>query len=307
MGGAVPGPQIGIDLGGTKIAIIALSHSGETLLEERRPTPAGNYKATLDLIAEMVGDAENHLHTTASVGVATPGSLSPATGLLRNSNSTWMNGKPLSQDLQERMGRKVRFENDANCFALSEAVDGAGAGCNGVFGVIIGTGCGGGIVENGKIISGANRIGGEWGHNPLPWPDDSEYPAPECWCGRRGCQEVWLSGSGLARDHEKNTGEAIMGEEIVSRAQNGDAGAKASLERHTRRLAKGLACVVNIIDPDVIVLGGGLSKLEHLYEQLPDLMRPYVFSDSFVTKILPPKHGDASGVRGAAWLWNDQG
>ncbi|MGI9481853.1 MAG: ROK family protein, partial [Hyphomicrobiales bacterium] len=205
-----------------------------------------------------------------------------------------------------RAGRELKFENDANCFALSEAVDGAGAGHGSVFGVIIGTGCGGGIVERGKILTGANAIGGEWGHNPLPWPDDSEYPAPLCWCGRHGCQEVWLSGSGLARDHEHVTGKAANGEEIVVAAQNGDASARATLERHTQRLAKGLACVVNILDPEVIVLGGGLSKLEHLYERLPELMRPNVFSDSYTTKVLPPKHGDASGVRGAAWLWNDQ-
>ena len=296
-------PRIGIDLGGTKIEISCLGEDGSVMFSKRVPTPAPDYAATLRLLKELIQETEFHVGGTASVGFGTPGSLSPRTGLLRNSNSVWMNGKPLADDLEELTGRELRFANDANCFALSEAVDGAGAEADTVFGVIIGTGCGGGIVVGGKIIHGANGIGGEWGHNPLPWPNDSEYPAPECWCGRTGCQEVWLSGSGLARDHLATSGHALKGEEIVAGAQAGDECCAATLNRHANRLARGLAAICNVIDPDVIVLGGGLSKLEHLYTDLPHQMEPYVFSDSVTTRIVPPVHGDASGVRGAAWLW----
>ncbi|MEM7427541.1 MAG: ROK family protein [Pseudomonadota bacterium] len=296
-------PRIGIDLGGTKIEIAALGVGGEIIYTRRVPTPAPDYGATLSLIAEIIEDAEAELGGSATVGIGTPGSLSPKTGLLRNSNSVWMNGKPLASDLIAKAGRDLRFANDANCFALSEAVDGAGAGAHSVFGVIIGTGCGGGLVLDGKIIHGANGIGGEWGHNPLPWPNDSEHPPPPCWCGRAGCQEVWLSGSGLARDHQAVTGRALSGEEIVRQADEGDADCARTLDRHAERLARGLASICNVFDPEVIVLGGGLSRLPHLYEQVPAFMEPFMFSDHVTTRILPPKHGDASGVRGAAWLW----
>lgn len=296
-------PRIGIDLGGTKIEIACLAEDGAVLFSKRVATPAPDYVATLRALNEIILEAEQHVGKTATVGFGTPGSLSPKTGLLRNSNSVWMNGKPLAEDLERLTGRELRFANDANCFALSEAVDGAAAGVHTVFGVIIGTGCGGGVVVDGKIVHGANGIGGEWGHNPLPWPNESEYPAPDCWCGRRGCQEVWLSGSGLARDHLAITGDTLKGEEIVARAEQGDESCKATLARHAERLARGLAAICNVIDPDVIVLGGGLSKLEHLYEDVPELTEPFIFSDTVTTKIVPPVHGDASGVRGAAWLW----
>ncbi len=301
--GTTPDPRIGIDLGGTKIEIAALTPGGSVLFSERITTPAPDYDATLKVLHQLVLKAEAKIGSTASVGIGTPGSISPKTGLLRNSNSVWMNGKPLSEDLTKEMGRELRFANDANCFALSEAVDGAGAGALSVFGVIIGTGCGGGLVVNGEILHGANGIGGEWGHNPLPWPNDSEYPPPDCWCGRKGCQEVWLSGSGMARDHLVVTGQTLKGEEIVSNAAQGEAVCRATLDRHAERLARGLASICNVFDPDVIILGGGLSNMPHLYGNVPALMAPFVFSDHISTRILPPQHGDASGVRGAAWLW----
>lgn len=296
-------PRTGIDLGGTKIEIVVLAEGGEVLFEKRVATPAPDYQATVNLLRELVTEAEASTGAVTSIGIGTPGSLSPTSGLLRNSNSVWMNGKPLGADIQSAMGRKVRLANDANCFALSEATDGAGQGALTVFGVIIGTGCGGGLVVDGKLVNGANGIGGEWGHNPLPWPDETEFPAPECWCGRSGCQEVWFSGSGLRRDHLAVTGADLSGEEIVARAGNADTACRATLARHANRLARGLASVCNLLDPEVIVLGGGLSNMPHLYNDLPGLMAPYVFSDHVGTKIVPPKHGDASGVRGAAWLW----
>lgn len=296
--------KIGIDIGGTKIAVAAFSPNGKQLLAKRVATPKGDYEQTIKLINDLITDAENTIGERASVGLGTPGSISPKTGLLRNSNSVWMNGKSISKDLEAITGRSLRFANDANCFALSEAVDGAAAGCPVVFGVIIGTGTGGGIVVNSKIVHGANSIGGEWGHNPLPWPDQSELPPVACWCGGENCLELWLSGSGLQRDHFAVTGDKLTAEEICAGADSSDMAARKTLERHTARLAKALATVVNLLDPDMIVLGGGLSKLEHLYVKLPELMKPYVFSDVFETKISPPKHGDASGVRGAAWLWN---
>lgn len=296
-------PRTGIDLGGTKIEIVVLAQDGASLFEKRVATPAPSYDDTVCLLADLVAEAENAIQGRTSIGIGTPGSLSPTTGLLRNSNSVWMNDKPLAVDIQKAMARKVRFANDANCFALSEAIDGAGQGASSVFGVIIGTGCGGGVVVDGQIVNGANGIGGEWGHNPLPWPDDSEYPAPPCWCGRSGCQEVWLSGSGLRRDHHAVTGHQLTGEEIRSRADAGDEACRATLSRHAHRLARGLAGVCNLLDPEIIVLGGGLSNMPHLYQELPKRMQPYVFSDHVSTRIVPPKHGDASGVRGAAWLW----
>ncbi len=302
---AVQKPRIGIDLGGTKIAIAALSPNGSLLFERRVATPKGDYAANLSCIAGLIDEAETTVGKAASIGIGMPGSLSPQTGLVRNANSTWLNGKPLSQDLQQLTGRSIKFANDANCFALSEAHDGAGAGAACVFGVILGTGCGGGVVLNGKLLNGSTAIAGEWGHNPLPWPDDSEMPPPVCWCGRAGCNELWLSGSGIERDHGVRTGQYLSAEAIYAAALSGDASAKASLERHTNRLARGLASVVNLLDPDIIVLGGGVSNMAHLYEQLPDLMASFVFTDNFITPIVPPVHGDASGVRGAAWLWDE--
>jgi fructokinase len=232
-----------------------------------------------------------------------PGSISPASGLVQNANSTWLNGRPFASDVEAHLGRRVRFANDANCFALSEAVDGAGAGARLVFGVILGTGCGGGLVFNGQIVDGPRAIGGEWGHNPLPWATVQEHPGPECWCKRRGCIETWVSGPGLEADHERATGLALSSEEIAARAENGETQALATLERHAGRLARGLAHVANIFDPHVIVLGGGLSKLSHLYTALPGLMGPYIFAEEARITVRPPRWGDAGGVRGAAWLW----
>jgi fructokinase len=298
-------PRIGIDLGGTKIEIAALSPSGETLYQHRVLTPKGDYAAGLACIAQLIENAESALDARATIGIGMPGSLSPASNLVRNANSTWLNGKPLSEDLQRLTGRELRFANDANCFALSEARDGAGVDASSVFGVILGTGCGGGIVIDGKLLTSANAVAGEWGHNPLPWLGTSERPEPSCWCGRTGCNELWLSGSGIERDHVSVTGNTLSAESISGLAQSGDVAATATLSRHASRLGRGLASVINLLDPDVIVLGGGLSKMTHLYEQLPGLMMPFVFSDVLTTKIAAPVHGDASGVRGAAWLWDD--
>jgi fructokinase len=236
-----------------------------------------------------------------------PGSLSPTTGLARNANSTWLNGRPLGRDVAEALGRPVRFANDANCFALSEAVDGAGRDARSVFGIILGTGCGGGIVIERRLVEGARGIGGEWGHNPLPWQTREENPGPQCWCGRHGCLEVWISGPGLSADHERTYGARLSAEQIAERAGAGDAAAQATLARHADRVARGLAHVINIVDPEVVVIGGGLSKLTHLYAELPGLMAPHVFSDAATVEVLPPKWGDAGGVRGAAWLWDDEG
>jgi predicted NBD/HSP70 family sugar kinase len=295
--------RIGIDMGGTKIEIAAFDATGAERLRRRVPTPAGNYAATVATIASLVTQAEAQLGERATVGVATPGALSLATGLVKNANSTCLNGKPLGRDLEAALGREVRLANDANCFALSEAVDGAGRGARAVFGVILGTGVGGGIVVNGQVLEGANSIAGEWGHNPLPSPGESELPPPPCYCGRRGCVETWLSGPGLSADHVRGTGERLEAAEIARRAASGDARCDATLARYEARLARSLAVVVNIVDPDVIVLGGGLSAIARLYERVPVLWRPHVFSDEVRTRLLPPVHGDSGGVRGAAWLW----
>ena len=295
--------RIGVDLGGTKIAAIGLDSLGEILAEERTATPAHDYDGTLDAIADLVSKIENITGSAASVGVGTPGSIAPSTGRLQNANSTWLNGKSLDRDLQTRLGRPVRLANDANCFALSEAIDGAGAGAQCVFGVILGTGCGGGIVHDGRLIDGPRGIGGEWGHNPLPWPEPAELPGPECWCGKRGCMESWVSGPALARDHREATGETLTAEEIAGKALSGDRACQETLQRHASRLARGLAAVVNIVDPEVVVLGGGLSEMPHLYDALPDLMAPFIFASDARVTIRPPVHGSASGVRGAAWLW----
>lgn len=295
--------RIGIDLGGTKIAAVALADDGRTLFERRTNTPRGDYAACLDAIADLVAAAEAAAGRQGTVGIGMPGSLSPLSGRAQNANSTWLNGRPFGQDVERRLGRPVRLANDANCFALSEAVDGAAAGARSVFGVIVGTGCGGGLVVEGRPIDGPRGIGGEWGHNPLPWMSADEYPGPACWCGLTGCLETFLSGPGLAADHGTRTGDALTAAEIAERAQAGDTAARATLARHASRLARGLAGVVNIFDPDVIVLGGGLSNMPHLYECVPSLMAPYIFAEDKRVDIRPPRHGDASGVRGAARLW----
>lgn len=295
--------RIGVDLGGTKTELIALADDGAVRLRRRVPTPAGDYPATVALIAAMVAQAEAELGVRARVGVGTPGSVSPADGLMRNANSTCLNGRPLRQDLEAALAREIRMANDANCFALSEAVDGAGQGGAVVFGVILGTGVGGGVVVNGQVLNGANGIAGEWGHNPLPPGEDSAGVAPACYCGRRGCVETWLSGPGLAADHLRVAGEALTPEAIVARAAAGDAACEATLLRYEIRLARALAGVINLLDPDVIVLGGGLSSLDRLYRNVPLRWVSHVFSDAIATRLLPPRHGDSSGVRGAAWLW----
>lgn len=297
------GLRIGIDLGGTKIAAAGLCPRGRITAEAVRPTPKHDYGATIRTITDLIGEIENPTGETGSVGVGIPGSISPSTGLIQNANSTWLNGMPFDRDVQSALGRPVRMANDANCFALSEAVDGAGAGANVVFGVILGTGCGGGIVADGRLLEGPHRISGEWGHTPLPWPEPGEVPGPACWCGRSGCLETWISGPALAEDYRAATGEKRSCEQIVAAA--GEPAARQALSRHASRLARGLAAIVNIIDPDVIVLGGGLSEMAHLYEELPALMAPYIFADERSVTIKRPVHGSTSGVRGAAWLWDN--
>jgi fructokinase len=295
--------RIGVDLGGTKIELAALDGGGAIELRRREPTPAGDYAATVEAIARLVESAEAELGERASVGVAMPGALSLADGRIKNANSTCLNGRPLREDLEERLDRPVRLANDANCFALSEAVDGAARDAEVVFGVILGTGVGGGVVVRQRLVTGANAIAGEWGHNPLPLPGADEHPLPLCYCGRRACIETYLSGPAMAADHARFAGERLAAEEIVARATAGDGACAATLERYERRLARALASVINVLDPDAIVLGGGLSNIPRLYERIPALWREHVFSDEVRTKLLPPAHGDSSGVRGAAWLW----
>jgi fructokinase len=292
--------RIGIDLGGTKIEIILLGPDGRELLRERIETPSG-YDATLSGIAALVQAAESRIGVAASVGIGIPGVISPATGLVKNANSIALNGHTFDRDISQALGRPVRVENDANCFALSEASDGAGAGQPVVFGVIVGTGVGGGIVVHGGVIQGPHRVAGEWGHNPLPWPQPNELPGRECWCGKHGCLETWVAGPSLARDCDGEGAHDASG--IPARAAAGEIRAREALARHTDRLARGLAQVVNLLDPDVIVLGGGLSNMAHLYTDVPPLLRRYVFSDVIETPVVQAKHGDSSGVRGAAWLW----
>lgn len=295
--------RIGIDLGGTKIAAIALSAQGTVCAERRIATPTNDYPAILRAIAGLIEAIEIECGALGSVGIGTPGAISPATGLIKNSNSVCLNGRPFQQDLEALLGRSIRLANDADCFALSEASDGAAAGAACVFGVIIGTGTGGGIVVNGALLKGPNAIAGEWGHNPLPWPTVDELPGPACYCGRSGCIETFLSGPGLARDYEVNGGVVSKAAEIVERAASGEAQAQSALLRYEQRLARGLASVINLLDPDIIVLGGGLSNIARLYERVPALWQDFVFSDAVATRLLPAKYGDASGVRGAAWLW----
>jgi fructokinase len=297
------GLRIGIDLGGTKIEGLLLGADGAEIVRERMATPRADYHGTVRAIAGLVLHLEEMGGGPASVGVGMPGSISPATGLVQNANSTWLNGRSFDADLTAALGREARLANDANCFALSEAVDGAGAGARSVFGVILGTGCGGGIVIGGRLVDGPRGIGGEWGHNPLPWAEAAEHPGPLCWCGRCGCMETWVSGPGMAADHMRVTGQAADAAGIAALAEAGDSRARDTLDRHASRLARGLAHVVNIIDPEVIVLGGGLSHLGHLYERLPGLMAPHIFSDTPAANVRPPRWGDAGGARGAAWLW----
>jgi fructokinase len=296
--------RIGIDLGGTKIEGAVLAPDGEFLLRRRLPTPRGDYDATLRAIAGLVGELSETLPSARPIGIGTPGAVSPFDGRLRNANSVWLNGRVLESDLAEVLGRPVRSANDADCFALSEAIDGAGAGASSLFGVIIGTGTGAGIVIGGRLLQGPNAIAGEWGHNPLPWQEPADLPGPECYCGRRGCIETFCSGPGLSADYRRATGHERDAAAIAAAAEAGDAHAEAAMLRHEHRLARALASVINLLDPEVIVLGGGLSRLERLYRNLPPRISEYAFSDGLATRILPPRFGDSSGVRGAAMLWD---
>jgi fructokinase len=300
--------RIGIDLGGTKIEAIALALDGEELARKRVATPVDDYQGTLKAIKNLVREIESSIKQEGTIGICTPGAISPRTGLLKNSNSVCMNGKPAHKDLEVLLQREIRITNDANCFALSEATDGVAKETSVVFGVIIGTGTGAGIVVDGRVLIGANAIAGEWGHNPLPWPENDgmyeELPGPECYCGKYGCIETFLSGPGLSRDHELSVGKVFEPEQIVQHAEQGDVDAEETLQRYENRMARGLAHVINILDPDVIVLGGGMGNIKRLYKNVPKIWGDYVFSDHVATKLLAPKYGDSSGVRGAAWLWN---
>lgn len=322
--------RLGIDLGGTKIELIALDGAGVPLLRRRIATPQNDYAATVSAIATLVTDAEKELDQTGSVGIGTPGAVSPATGLMKNCNSTCLNGKPLQQDIEHALSRKVRLANDANCFALSEATDGAAVGAEVVFGVILGTGVGGGLVVRGQVLTGVNGIAGEWGHTPLPffqgahsqadhdstglhpangaelihpWPSTRELNGTACYCGKKGCVETWLSAAGLAADHLHYSEDLLTTEQIAQQAADKDGACSKTLARYEERLARALAGVINLLDPNVIVLGGGLSNITRLYDTVPRLWSRYVFSDRVDTKLVPPKFGDSSGVRGAAWLW----
>jgi fructokinase len=299
--------RVGLDLGGTKIEGVALDGGGSELQRRRIATPRGDYGATVEALGSLAEWLEQAAGGTATVGLGMPGVMSPASGLVKNANSTWLIGRPLAADLSARLGREVRCANDANCFALSEAVDGAAAGARCVFGVIVGTGTGGGVVVEGRVLTGANAVAGEWGHNPLPWPrlggGQAEWPGPSCYCGRTGCIETFLSGPGLARDHREHTGEDADPPAIVARAATGDDGAERCLRRYEDRMARALASIVNVLDPDVIVLGGGMSNVDRLYANVPALWAPYIFSDAVATRLVKAAHGDSSGVRGAAWLW----
>jgi len=295
------GYRIGIDLGGTKIEIVALSPDGGEVLRRRIATPSAGYAATIEAIGALVRQAESALGVTATVGVGIPGVISPASGLVKNANTTILNGRRLDHDISLVLGREVRVENDANCFTLSEATDGAAAGKRVVFGVILGTGCGGGIAVDGRLHRGPHAVAGEWGHNPLPWPKPEELRWPPCWCGQRGCLETFVAGPALARDCDG--ADARDASAIPARAAAGERRAREALTRHADRLARGLAQVINLLDPDAIVLGGGLSNMAHLYVELPALLSRHAFSDVITTPILQARHGDSSGVRGAAWLW----
>lgn len=290
-------------MGGTKIEAVALADDGSLIARRRVPTPTSNYSATLHAVVELVCGIEKTVDRRCSVGVGTPGAVSPDTGLIKNANSTHLIGHPLARDLSEALEREVRIANDADCFALSEATDGAAAGACVVFGVIVGTGTGGGVVVGGRLVTGPNAIAGEWGHNPLPWPEPDEWPGPRCYCGRTGCIETFLSGPGFENHFERVNGESRTAAEIALGAEHGDARCLAAMACYEQRMARALAHVVNLLDPDVIVLGGGMSNMSRLYENVPRLWSAYVFSDVVNTRLMPPAHGDSSGVRGAAWLW----
>ncbi len=301
--------RIGIDLGGTKIEVIALDDKGVECYRERQPTPQHDYNATLNTIVSLINNTQTHTKQKSSIGIGIPGAISPATSLVKNANSTWLIGKPLKTDLEQQLGCPVRIENDANCFVVSEAIDGAAQDANIIFGVIIGTGTGGGICINKQVLTGGNAIAGEWGHNPLPWQDKNDIQqATEqlaCYCGKSDCIETFLSGPAFERDFQRlnNSTQKVSATEIITKADNGDSVAQQCVQRYEQRLAKALAHVINIIDPDVIVLGGGMSNIQRLYQNVPRYWGEYVFSDTVTTKLLAPKHGDSSGVRGAAWLW----
>lgn len=298
--------RFGIDLGGTKIEIVALAPDGRELLRRRIGTPREDYRGIVNAIVTLVRSAEDELGETGTVGIGTPGSISRATGLLRGSNSVCLNGKPMRAELEALLGREVKIANDANCFALSEATDGAGREAEIVFGAILGTGVGAGVVVRGEVLTGSNAIAGEWGHNPLPWPTDDERPGFPCFCGHRGCIETFLSGPGLERDHRDATGQSLAPHVIATGAAAGDPACSATLDRYEERLARSLAHVINIIDPDAIVLGGGMSNVDRLYHGVPALWGEWVFSDRVDTRLVKNEHGDSSGVRGAAWLWTPQ-
>jgi fructokinase len=297
------GVRIGVDFGGTKIEAAAIDANGEFAMRLRTPNP-GNYDDALRTVADLVAEIEGRLNIRATVGVGAPGSPSPTTGTMRNANSVWLNGRSFREDLGRALGREVRVANDANCFALSEVVDGAAAGSAVAFAAILGTGCGGGLVIDGRLVEGANGIAGEWGHIPLPWPTHEELDTPKCWCGLQGCLETWISGTGLARDYARAGGAALKAEAIVEAAQSGDSFAGAAFDHYVDRLARAFALICNVVDPDTIVLGGGMSNVRVLYERLPGAVRPYIFSDNWQARIVPARWGDSSGVRGAARLWS---
>ncbi|HEX3917091.1 MAG TPA: ROK family protein [Caulobacteraceae bacterium] len=295
--------RIGVDFGGTKIEAAALDAAGEFVARVRRPNP-GDYQQAIEAVRGVVAEAEKQAGVSgATVGVGMPGSLSPKTGRMRGANSVWLNDKPFHEDLEKALGRAVRMENDANCFALSEALSGAAKGAPVVFGAILGTGCGGGVVVRGHTVEGVNKIAGEWGHTPLPWPTPDEYAAHTCWCGRSNCLETWVSGTGFRQDYQRATGEDLTGDVIARRARAGEAAAGAALARYADRLGRGLAVICDILDPDVIVFGGGMSNITELYDLAPPVAARHAFTDVFVTRIVPAQFGDSSGVRGAAWLW----
>jgi fructokinase len=295
--------RIGIDLGGTKIEFVALESDGKEVHRHRVPTPRGDYDGTVRAIREGVEKIETALQRTASVGVGIPGSISQITKVVKNANSTWMNGRPFDRDLSEALHREVRCANDANCLAVSEATDGSGAGKRLVFAVVLGTGCGGGIAIDGHVHNGINGVAGEWGHNTLPWMRPEEYPGPDCYCGYRGCIETWISGTGLEADYERATKTKLKGKDIIAKSEAGDATALECLNRYEDRLTRSLAQMINILDPDIIVLGGGMSQVQRLYKNVPQRLKEYVFGREAGTPVVAAKHGDASGVRGAAWLW----
>jgi fructokinase len=299
--------RIGIDLGGTKIEALALSPEGRELTRRRIAAPQGNYAATIAAIRDLVAALEAETGEQGSVGIGMPGTVSPATGLVKNANSTWLIGHPFGRDIETALARPVRLANDADCFALSEAVDGAAAGAASVFGVILGTGVGGGIVIGGRLLAGPNAIAGEWGHNPLPWMHPDEYPGADCYCGKKGCIETWASGPAFARLYKEEEGDALTPEEIAAAAEAGARPARLALRRYADRLARALAHTINILDPEVIVLGGGMSNIEALYDEVPARWGAYVFSDTVATRLRPHQHGASSGVRGAAWLWPEGG